>query len=223
MANSRQHLLHEKKLMELLEIMPSYVSEYVDDKLNTRSPSTLYNYVLDYKIFFEWLIQKKFAKCSEIKDIPYSVLETLKLEQAKAFIKYLQRRDIQVTKNETKKLEKDSINRKTSALRSLFKYLTTQTEKDDGEPYFYRNVMLKIEVNKVKETLSARAARISQKIFHNDDDVLFLDYVKNNYEKELTENSRKKFYLSGIRKETMLSSPYFSVPAYELMNYLILG
>lgn len=194
MTNSRQHLLHEKKLMELLEIMPSYVSEYVDDKLDTRSSSTLYNYVLDYKIFFDWLIDKKIAKCSEIKDIPYSVLETLKLEQAKAFIKFLQRRDIQVTKNETKKLNKDSINRKISALRSLFKYLTTQTEKDDGEPYFYRNVMLKIEVNKVKETLSARAARISQKIFQNDDDVLFLDYVKNDYDKELMENPRKIIY-----------------------------
>jgi hypothetical protein len=33
------------------------------------------------------------------------------------------------------------------------KYLTTQTENDDGN-HFYRNVMLKL-VNKVKETLGA--------------------------------------------------------------------
>ncbi|WP_066297681.1 tyrosine recombinase XerS [Bacillus sp. FJAT-29937] len=194
MSNTRQHLLHEQKLMELLEIMPSYVSEYVDDKLDTRSPSTLYNYVLDYKLFFEWLIKKKIVKCSEIKDIPYSVLENLKLEQAKAFIRDLNRRDIQVNKKETKKPEKESVNRKISALRSLFKYLTTQTEKDDGEPYFYRNVMLKIEVTKVKETLSARASRISQKIFHNNDDVLFLDFIKNEYENKLGEGSRSKIY-----------------------------
>nr|WP_231690112.1 hypothetical protein [Cytobacillus solani] len=97
-------------------------------------------------------MKKKIAKCIEIKDVPYSVLENLKLEHAKAFIRDLNRRDIQVNKNETKKPEKESVNRKISALRSLFKYLTTQTEKDNGEPYFYRNVMLKIEVTKVKET-----------------------------------------------------------------------
>lgn len=54
--------------------------------------------------------------------------------------------------------------------------------------------MLKIEVYKVKETLGARASRISTKIFHNDEDVRFLEFVKHNYEKELPEKSRKLIY-----------------------------
>lgn len=194
MADTRQHKIHEQKLNELVKIMPHFVAEYVDDKRDSRSPSTLLNYVHDYKLFFEWLIEKNITNCKNIKDIKLSDLENLKLEQAKRFFKDFQRRDIHINKNETKKPEKVTINRKISALRSLFHYLTTQTEKDDGEPYFYRNVMLKIEVNKVKETLGARANKISRNIFHNNEDVSFLNYIKNDYYNELPPRSRSRFY-----------------------------
>jgi site-specific recombinase XerD len=194
MANTRQHQVHEQKLEQLVKSMPFYIVEYVDNKLDTRSPSTLLNYVLDYKLFLEWLIAEGIAEDKHIKDIPLSVLEKLKLVEAQSFIKFLERRNIPINKKEIKKAEKVSVNRKISALRSLFKYLTTQTENDEGEPYFYRNVMLKIEVNKVKETLGARASRISTKIFHNDEGARFLEFVKHNYERELPEKSRKLIY-----------------------------
>jgi len=194
MANTRQHQIHEKKLEELIKTMPFYVVEYVDQKLGSRSPSTLLNYVHDYKLFFEWMIAEGITEAKEMKDIPMSALENLKLIEAQGFIRFLERRDIQVNKQDTKKSEKVSINRKISALRSLFKYLTTQTETEDGEPYFYRNVMLKIEVTKVKETLNARAARIATKIFHQNDDVRFLEFLKHDYEQELPRDSRKIVY-----------------------------
>lgn len=194
MAETRQHKIHEKKLNELVKLMPYYVGEYVDDKLDHRSSSTLLNYVHDFKLFFDWLLAEGIAECNDIKDIPLSVLENLKLEDAKNFQKYLQRRNILVSKKETKKPEKVSINRKISALRSLFKYLTTQTENEAGEPYFYRNVMLKIEVHKVKETLGARANKISNKIFQNDDDLQFLQFLQNEYENKLPAKSRKRIF-----------------------------
>ncbi|TKG99544.1 tyrosine recombinase XerS [Peribacillus simplex] len=194
MANTRQHQVHGQKLEQLVKSMPFYIVEYVDNKLDTRSPSTLLNYVLDYKLFLEWLIAEGIAEQEHIKDIPLSVLEKLKLIEAQSFIKFLERRNIPINKKETKKAERVSVNRKISALRSLFKYLTTQTENGEGEPYFYRNVMLKIEVNKVKETLRARASRISTKIFHNDEDARFLEFLKHDYEKELPDKSRKLIY-----------------------------
>ncbi|MFJ5750225.1 hypothetical protein ACIP97_16855 [Peribacillus frigoritolerans] len=110
------------------------------------------NYVLDYKLFLEWLIAEGIAEQEHIKDIPLSVLERLKLIEAQSFIKFLERRNIPINKKETKK-----------------------AENDDGEPYFYLNVMLKIEVNKVKETLGARASKISPKIFHNEEEDRFLE------------------------------------------------
>jgi site-specific recombinase XerD len=200
MADSRQHQTHQKKLEEMVKEMPSYVMEYVDDKLDTRSPSTLLNYLHDYKIFFSWLIAERITDYQNIKDIPLSDLENLRLDDAKNFFKYLQRREVHINNKETKKPEKVSINRKISALRSLFKYLTTQTENADGEPYFYRNVMLKIEVTKVKETLGARASKISSKIFQNDEDIHFLNFVQNKYENELPEESRMRFFFKRDRE-----------------------
>ncbi|WP_336864656.1 hypothetical protein [Peribacillus frigoritolerans] len=120
--------------------------------MDTRSPSTLLIYVLDYKLFLGWLIVEGIAEQENIKDIPLSVLEKLKLIEAQSFIKFLERRNIPINKKETKK-----------------------AENDDGEPYFYLNVILKIEVNKVKETLGARASKISPKIFHNEEEDRFLE------------------------------------------------
>jgi hypothetical protein len=82
MANTRQHQVHEQKLEQLVKSMPFYIVEYVDSKLDTRSPSTLLNYVLDYKLFLEWLIAEGIAEQEHIKDIPLSVLEKLKLIEA---------------------------------------------------------------------------------------------------------------------------------------------
>ena len=196
--STRQHQRHKEKIDEMLTIMPFYVVEYIDDKLDNRSSSTLMNYLHDYKMFFEWLIAENIAKCDKIKDIPLETLENLELDQAKSFFKYLMREDIQVSTNVKKKREKVSISRKISSLRSLFHYLTTQTEIHDGErkgePYFYRNVMLKIEVAKQKETLSSRASRLSQKIFHNNEDVKFINYLKNEYEHSLSEKSKQLTY-----------------------------
>ncbi len=56
-----------------------------------------------------------------------------------------------------------TINRTLSALSSLYKYLTEEVENEHGEPYFYRNVMKKGCDQKKKETLAARAEKISSK------------------------------------------------------------
>ncbi|PEZ76364.1 hypothetical protein [Bacillus sp. AFS017274] len=82
MANTRQHQVHEQKLEQLVNSMPFYIVEYVDNKLDIRSSSTLLNYVLDYKLFLEWLIAEGIAEQEHIKDIPLSVLEKLKLIEA---------------------------------------------------------------------------------------------------------------------------------------------
>ncbi|HZG71076.1 MAG TPA: tyrosine recombinase XerS [Chondromyces sp.] len=221
MATSRQHQIHERRLQEMVKTMPYYVAEYVDDKLDHRSPSTLLNYLHEYKLFFEWLMAEGITEARDMKDIPLSTLENLSLESAQSFFKYVQRRDISVSKTETKKPEKVSVNRKISALRSLFRYLTAQTENEDGEPYFHRNVMQKIEVHKVKETLGARANKISAKILHEDDDLLLLDYVKNQYINELPEKSRQRSYFLRDKERDLAVLSLFlgsGIRVNELVN-----
>jgi site-specific recombinase XerD len=205
MATSRQHQLHEAKLKELLKDMPFYVEQYIDDKLEHRSPSTLLGYVHDYRIFFEWLMSEGITDVSHMRDIPLTVLETLPLETAKSFFKYVGRKDIQVSKDEKKKMEKTSVNRKISSLRSLFKYLTMETENENGEPYFYRNVMQKIEVHKQKETLNARSNKISKKILHKDEDLQLLNFIKNEYLHTLSERGQKYFVRDMERDYAIIS------------------
>ncbi|QED47752.1 site-specific integrase [Cytobacillus dafuensis] len=120
-------------------ILPPYIEEFVEDKLEHRSPTILLNYVLDYKTFFEWLISGGGVADTDIKDVKMTELESLSLEEAKNFFKHIRRKDIKVTENETKKPEEVSVSRRISTLRFLFKYLTSETEitknKKDKYPY----------------------------------------------------------------------------------------
>ena len=57
-------------LKQLLKEMPFFVVKYVDDKLDIRSPLTLFNYVRDYKEFFHWLMAEEIAECKSMKEYP---------------------------------------------------------------------------------------------------------------------------------------------------------
>lgn len=213
MARTRQHLQHREKYEELIKDMPFYVTEYVRKKEKEElSPSTLFNYVKDFRHFFNWLIVEGIATVKLIKDIDYSVLESLPLEDAENYFDALLHEEIVISENETKTRAKTTINRKKSALRSLFKFLTTQTEhketkgdKIKGEPYFHRNVMQKIPVRKEKETLGERARKIADSIFIEDDDVYFLHYIQHEYENGLTDREKAYFYRDKERDYAILS------------------
>ena len=83
MAITKQHEYYEKRLEALLKEMPYFVVKYVDDKMDIRSPLTLYNYVRDYKEFFQWLMSEKIVECSSIQTFPVEELGTLSLDACK--------------------------------------------------------------------------------------------------------------------------------------------
>ena len=88
---------------------------------------------------------------------------------------------------------KTTINRTLSALSSLYKYLTEEVENDQGEPYFYRNVMKKVSTKKKKETLAARAENIKQKLFLGDETEGFLTYIDQEYPQQLSNRALSSF------------------------------
>ncbi len=118
-------------------------------------------------------------------------LEHLPLKQVKRFKSYLERQG-----NKTK-----AVIRTFSALKSLFNYLTSNTEDDNGECYFYRNVMAKMEIHKEKIDSAARAKEISEVIFHNNDDIKFMRFLSNEYEKMLQETAPGKLRFFKRDKE----------------------
>ncbi len=207
MAISKQHEYYENKLENLLKEMPPYVVEFVDAKQDIRSPLTLFNYVRDYRDFFHWLMAEGIAKCENVKDISPDVLGNLALEEARNYFKYIGRKKYKVSQkdDETKKIDPKTVNRHKSSLRSLFKYLTIEAELENREPYFHRNVMQKIEVTKVHETYNERAKKLTDKIFIDNKDLDFLDYIKGEYQDALSPSEKKYFSRDKERNISILS------------------
>src|SRR3954451_6778977 len=98
MAISKQHEKYENQLEILLKEMPDYVAEYVDAKQDIRSPITLFNYVRDYREFFNWLVAEGIAKCERINDISPDLLANLSLDEARNYFKFIGRKKYKVSK-----------------------------------------------------------------------------------------------------------------------------
>ncbi|MCM3393195.1 tyrosine recombinase XerS [Cytobacillus oceanisediminis] len=207
MAVTKQHEYYENRLEVIIKDMPDYVKKYVDDKLDIRSPLTLFNYVRDFREFFNWLIAEEIVESGSVKDIPVEALETLSLDDANNYFKFVSRKKYKVSNknDETKKIDTKTVNRHKSSLRSLFKYLTVESEVSDGKPYFERNVMAKIPIKKVSETLNERAKKITDKIFIEDMDIDFLEYVQNEYAASLSPAQMRYFKRDKERDYAILS------------------
>lgn len=189
----KRELLLEK-IDELKAIMPWFVLEYYQSKLAVPySFTTLYEYLKEYRRFFEWLIESGISNAERLADIDLSVLEHLSKKDMESFVLYLRERPSLNTYSNKQGVSQTTINRTISALSSLFKYLTEEVENEHGEPYFYRNVMKKVATKKKKETLASRAENIKQKLFLGDETMAFLEYVDCEYENKLSNRAKSSF------------------------------
>lgn len=166
----------DDKLIDL----PWYVNEYIDTRKRKLSHTTLLNYCHDFIIFFDWLVAEKFVAPTR-KDVELSVLEKLTVREIESFLTYL---EYQLSNS------KYTINRKLSALKSLFDYLQNKAETEALEPYLTRNVMAKIEFNAMKESQETIANRIEGKILRSDDFELFRQFVAYDFGVQNRDNKR---------------------------------
>ncbi|WP_438477699.1 tyrosine recombinase XerS [Streptococcus pluranimalium] len=189
----KRELLLEK-IDDLKAIMPWFILEYYQSKLAVPySFTTLYEYLKEYRRFFEWLIESGISNADKLADIDLSILEHLTKKDMESFVLYLRERPSLNTYSTKQGVSQTTINRTLSALSSLFKYLTEEVENDQGEPYFYRNVMKKVATKKKKETLASRAENIKQKLFLGDETIAFLEYVDCEYENKLSNRAKSSF------------------------------
>ncbi|PWG00843.1 tyrosine recombinase XerS [Levilactobacillus bambusae] len=175
---------------------PWYIQEYYQAKATVPlSPATLYQYLTEYRRFFEWLIQEGVTPVKKYCDVTLETLEHLKKEDIELYKSYLLNR----TKENGRSLSRRSINRSLNALSSLFKYLTEDTENSDGEPYFYRNVMRKVHLVRDNETYATRAANIKSELMLGTDDHDYLDYIDRTYETTLSPTQMRYFKRDKLR------------------------
>ncbi|AND79351.1 tyrosine recombinase XerS [Streptococcus pantholopis] len=189
----KRELLLEK-IEELKTVMPWYVLDYYQSKLSVPySFTTLYEYLKEYKRFLDWMIESGISDADKIANIDLKVLEHLSKKDMEAFILYLRERPSLNTYSTKQGVSQTTVNRTLSALSSLFNYLTEEVEDQNGEPYFYRNVMKKVATKKKKETLAARAENIKQKLFLGDETTAFLDHIDHEYESKLSNRAKSSF------------------------------
>jgi site-specific recombinase XerD len=165
-----------QKLLTILNELPWYVDEYINHKLRKLSTASLYNYCHDYKIFFNWMISESLCD-GNIKDIPLEKMTVLEVE---SFLNYLH---YQLNNKEL------TVNRKLSALKSLFNYLQNVAETPDLKPYITRNVMAKIEFNEVKDSMETKANKMEGKILLGDEYEKFRLFVANDLIRKVIQQS----------------------------------
>ena len=188
----REKLL--EKIDELKTTMPWYVLDYYQSKLSVPySFTTLYEYLKEYRRFFEWILESGISNVNQIADIDLSTLEYLSKKDMESFVLYLRERPSLNTYSTNQGVSQTTINRTLSALTSLFKYLTEEVEDENGDPYFYRNVMKKISTKKKKETLAARAENIKGKLFLGDETMAFIEYIDKEYQNKLSHRALSSF------------------------------
>lgn len=188
----REKLL--EKIDELKKIMPWYVLDYYQSKLSVPySFTTLYEYLKEYRRFFEWILESGISNAEKIADVELTTLEHLSKKDMESFVLYLRERPSLNTYSTKQGVSQTTINRTLSALSSLFKYLTEEVEDEKGDPYFYRNVMKKIATKKKKETLAARAENIKGKLFLGDETMAFIEYIDKEYQNKLSHRALSSF------------------------------
>lgn len=188
----REKLL--EKIDELKKIMPWYVLDYYQSKLSVPySFTTLYEYLKEYRRFFEWILESGISNAKKIADVELTTLEHLSKKDMESFVLYLRERPSLNTYSTKQGVSQTTINRTLSALSSLFKYLTEEVEDENGDPYFYRNVMKKIATKKKKETLAARAENIKGKLFLGDETIAFIEYIDKEYQNKLSHRALSSF------------------------------
>ncbi|MFE7064236.1 tyrosine recombinase XerS [Sutcliffiella sp. NPDC057660] len=231
-GRTREQQIHEKRLEQHLPSMPDYVIEFIRSKKRKKySPSTLLSYVHEYEKFFKWLLKEQLIPLDDngnlvdkIRDIPYYALEHLRKDNVEYYIDYLTEEDLNVKKGVIKKRSDAAIQRNINALKSLFNYLTTETENDDGECYFYRNVFSKISLTKKKVTASRRAKKISSVILSDKEIHSFIDFVKHKYEKGLSPREHSSFKRDKERDVALISLLLGSgIRVSEIASLLISG
>lgn len=162
-------------IQDELKKLPDYVNEYY---LGTNhAVTTAYQYLTEIRRFFDWLRISGLCDAKSNREISTKVLERLRRNDIMLYIDHLKH-----TQNSQGHLNSPtSINRSINALRSLFKFLTVTADVNDGEPYFYRNVMAKIDSLNDTKTLNFRAHTLAAHMYRGQMKFDFINFINNTY------------------------------------------
>jgi len=178
---------YAKLIKKELAGLPDYVTEFYINK--NLAITTSYQYLTEIRRFFDWLRQENISSAKTNKDVQLKTLEHLKRTDVMLFLSSL-RTD---TNRQDSNNSPSTVNRTINALRSLYHYLTVIADSQDGEPYFYRNVMQKIPLQNDSETLNYRAHQLESRMYTGQIKHDFIDFLENQYEGQCSKQQQRFF------------------------------
>ena len=187
------------ELEKRIPSMPWYIEKFINYKLPDLSPSSLLEYVRDYEIFLSWLLAEGLSSAPSMNQVPLEDLEKLHMDSVDNFRMFLATRKVQAN-------VKTTINRKLSALRSLFHYLSQIAEDDNFYPLLKRNVMAKVEIKRSHRPKDS-AAKLEGKLLQEEEIVEFIAYVQHGYEHDVATNKQAlySYELNKIRDTCIIT------------------
>ncbi|MES9681756.1 tyrosine recombinase XerS [Gottfriedia acidiceleris] len=198
-----------ERLEKLRPNLPYYISEYIQVSLDQLTPTTVLSYVIDIQDFLEWFWHNLAPEKSGTKEISLEDLERLieiDISHYRSHLKY--REDSHNNGNRFYKTSnKDTtISRKISALRSLFDYLTKNTNRETNRPYLSKNVFENTRVTISKVSVRARAQKLKNNIIRLDELAPFQDFILNQYgDKAISKMEKAYWRINRYRDAAIIS------------------
>lgn len=189
--------METQKYLDLIDAelkkMPDYVQQYY---LGTNhSLATSYQYLTEIRRFFNWLRSAGISDADSNAEITTDTLANLRRNDIMLYIDALRHE-----KNKQGHLNSPTtINRSINSLRSLFKFLTITADNNHGQPYFDRNVMLKIDSLNSSKTLNYRAHVLESHMLSGDLKYQFLDFIAKTYPQKCRKQALPAYKLNKER------------------------
>ena len=144
-----------ERIERLLEELPPFVSEYFLGIENQTSTLTRLNYAYDLRIFFDYLVRKKY-KGKEVTDLDLRDLEKVTSTDIEKFISYLTHYEFH---GEQESCNERAKARKLSTVRAMYKYffrkekIAVDNASKVTMPKLHEKEIIRLESNEVSELL----------------------------------------------------------------------
>ncbi len=151
-----RNLRNLDKIYELLDELPYFCEDFFRSVEQRTSTLTRLNYCYDLRIFFDFLLKKKFRALSDVREITLEHLEQVTDTDIEIFLSYLSHYSYQ---GKELSCDERAKARKLSTIRSLFKYffnkglIKVNNPSKVSTPKLHEKEIIRLEKNEVSELL----------------------------------------------------------------------